>query len=199
MQTSERSYAQIEKEALSLVFAVRHFHQYFFGHQFKLVTDHKPLLTKLGPNTAILSMVAPRMQRWVVILSAYNYQIQFKPTQQHSNVDAFSRLPCKVQRVTVNTLNFIVGQILALPVTVKHVEALTHHDPLLHRVCSYVRRGWPYSVSEDLQPYWHRRYELFMKGDFHVGELSSRSIKAEEAPHLRISQRPPRQGEDEGH
>ena len=83
-------------------------------------------------------MVAARKQQWALILSAYSYQIQFKPTQQHSNVDALSRLPCNVQHLTVDSLNFTVGQILALPVTVERVEALTHQDPLLHRVCSYV-------------------------------------------------------------
>ena len=110
-------------------------------------------------------MAAARMQRWALTLSAYNYQIQFKLTQQHRNVDALSRLPCKVQHLKANTLNFTVGQILALPVTVEHVEAMTRQDPLLHRVYSYVRNSWPASVSEDLKPYWYRRHELSTEGD----------------------------------
>ncbi|XP_048469371.1 TBC1 domain family member 13, partial [Rhincodon typus] len=37
-------YAQIEKEGLLVIFGVRRFHQYIYGWEFVVVTDHKPLL-----------------------------------------------------------------------------------------------------------------------------------------------------------
>ena len=43
LTVSERNYSQLEKEALSLVFAIQKFHQYLYGHEFTLCTDHKPL------------------------------------------------------------------------------------------------------------------------------------------------------------
>ena len=50
---SEKGYAQLEKEALSLIFRVKKFHQFLYGHKFTLVTDHKPLTTILGPKKGL--------------------------------------------------------------------------------------------------------------------------------------------------
>ena len=94
---SERNYAQIEKEALALVFGVQHFHQDLYGRKFTLVTDHKPLMTILGPKKGIPSLAAARLQRWEILLSGYRYEIKFKSTHQHCNADALSKLPLDVK------------------------------------------------------------------------------------------------------
>ncbi|KAL9976940.1 hypothetical protein ACROYT_G014287 [Oculina patagonica] len=91
---SERNYSQIEKEALAIVFGVRKFHKYLYDRTFHLYTDHKLLVTILGPKTAVPTLAAARMQRWVVILQAYSYQVEYRPSTEHGNADALSCLPC---------------------------------------------------------------------------------------------------------
>ena len=77
LSTSERNYAQVEKEALSPVFGVKRFHNYPYGRTFTLVTDHKPLTTILGSKKQVPPLAAARLQRWAIILSAYKYEIEF--------------------------------------------------------------------------------------------------------------------------
>ena len=94
LSSSERNYAQIEKEALSLIFGIKKFHQYLYGRKFLLDRPQtKPLLAILGPKKGIPSLAAARLQRWAVLLSAYHCEIEFKPTDDHGNADGLSRLP----------------------------------------------------------------------------------------------------------
>ena len=49
----ERKYSHLEKEALSIVFGVKRFHQYLFGRPFVIVSDHRTLKYHLSEQKGI--------------------------------------------------------------------------------------------------------------------------------------------------
>ena len=163
----EKRYAQVE-EALSLVFGVKKFHQFLYGRHFTLITDHKPLTAILGPKKGVPSLAAARMQRWALLLSGYNYDIHFRPTQAHGNADGLSRLPLQDTSTVGNyedAMVFNIAQVDALPVQASQVMSATRRDPLLSKVLRYARTGWPAEVPNELCPFWRRREEIVVEGD----------------------------------
>ena len=163
LSKAEKGYSQLEKEALSLIYGVKKYHQYLYGRRFLLMTDHKPLLTILGPKKQLPTLAAARLQRWALTLSAYQYDIQFRPTGEHCNADGFSRLPVIVsepfQDVAPSSV-FNLMQIAHLPVDADTLQKATRTDPLISHVVMYTLTGWPSTVEPELKPYWTKRMEL---------------------------------------
>ena len=59
LTSSERNWAQIEKEALSVLFGLERFNQYTYGRPVKVENDHKPLAAILRKP---LSQAPKRLQ-----------------------------------------------------------------------------------------------------------------------------------------
>ena len=50
---TEERYAQFEKEALGITWACERFREYLVGMQFRVETDHKPLVSLLGDRRIV--------------------------------------------------------------------------------------------------------------------------------------------------
>ncbi len=166
LSAAEHNYPQIEREALSLVYGVKKFHQYLWGRKFELVTDHKPLVMIFHEHKALPVMAARRIQRWAYILMGYDYSIRFRPTEKHGNADCFSRLPLgpdpRFDREEMTSE--IVGQLEedGNPITAREIAAASRRDPILSKVIHMVQSGWSEVQPEvaTLKAYWSRRLEL---------------------------------------
>ena len=106
LSSTERGYAQLEREALALINGVRQFHKYLIGRKFTLVTDHRPSLKILGSKQGISTLAAARLQRWAIVLSAYDCDLEFTPGINNQEADMPSRLPLLVDAIDPNEITY---------------------------------------------------------------------------------------------
>ena len=161
---AERNYSTLEKEALAIIFGVKKFHQFLYGHSFTIKTDHKPLEGLLNEKKGIPALAAPRIQRWALTLSAYEYKISYKAGQTNGNADGLSRLPLPEMPESVPVPGetiLLMEHLEGTPVHSGHIKEWTKRDPILSRVLRFILEGWPTkNNSEELNPYFTKRSEL---------------------------------------
>eukprot|EP00731_Ephydatia_muelleri_P021136 Em0013g863a len=114
---AERKYSQLDKEALAIVFGVDKFHH-----------------TSLQWIAPIPQMVSPRVQRWALTLSAFDYTNSFRAGKLQGNADALSRLPLQHSPEEVPTPGDMILLLEALdlseaPISAAAINKLTGKDP----------------------------------------------------------------------
>ncbi|XP_037528675.1 uncharacterized protein K02A2.6-like [Rhipicephalus sanguineus] len=165
---AECNYSQLEKEALALVFGVARFKDYLYGHEFVLVTDHKPLTGLLNPKKAIPPMAAARIQRWALFLANYSYTVQYRKGSDHSNADALSRLPLpgsapREGHSDEREYVLFAQAMEETAICAREVKEMTDRDTTLQQVKEWIFAGWPVfrpQNHEQYRPYFNRRMEL---------------------------------------
>lgn len=158
LTTTQRKYSQIQKEALAIIFALQKFHQFLYGRHFILVTDHKPLLALFGPNKGTPALAANRLARWALMLSQYDYSIEYRKTADHGNADALSRLPAgpdakfdgEEHGADIDTVCTIKTISLQLnPIDPGALARESKKDPVISTIIRYTKEGWPPQDSRE--------------------------------------------------
>ena len=87
LNSAERNYSAIEREALAIIFGIKRYRHYLQDEQFEIISDHRPLQwleSHKNENS--------RLGRWAIELSAVKYKISYKPGREHGNADFLSRI-----------------------------------------------------------------------------------------------------------
>lgn len=161
LSPAERNFSQLHREALAIIFGIKLFHKYIYGHEFTICTDHQALREIFSPKKGTPSVAAARLQRWAVILSMYNYKIEYRKGHDMRNADALSRLPLSsstnVDSGRINSLNLNDE---SCPIDVKKIQEHMKQDKVLSTVYDFIIKGWPNKIPLDLQPYYSKRNSL---------------------------------------
>ena len=160
LNKNEINYSQVDEEGASIILAFKKFNQYLLGNNFTLTIDNKAIKKIFDPKTEINSIAAGLLARWALLLTQYNYTLEFRKSNKHLNADMLSRLPVTktAKGPSCNVISHI--QIETLPVTAAEMKISTKNDAILFEALKYLRDDkWPEHISQELRPYFTKRNE----------------------------------------
>ena len=95
---SEKRYPPHKLEFLALKWAVSDkFKDYLYGSNFTVLTDNNPMTYVL--TTAKLDATG---HRWLAALTAFNFNIVYRPGKKNGDADGLSRLPQPTDKDSTN-------------------------------------------------------------------------------------------------
>lgn len=142
LSETQKKYAQIDKDAYSIMFGVRRFYQYLYGNKFALITDHRPLVQIFSPSKSLPVYSAMKMQHYAIFLQEFNYTIRYRKSEDHGNADCLSRLPLKNKRDGFDVANvFELNMLQTLPIDANSVAVETQKDMELSKLLHALQSG----------------------------------------------------------
>ena len=146
---------------------MRKFHCYIYGRHFRLLTDHKPLLSIFGSKVGVAAYSANRL-RWELVLLAYDFVIEYRRSTHFGQAGALSRLIASknlpedediVIAKIEQDVRAVQGDVIRhFPVTKEDIRRMTEEDPELELVVEAVNtRRWPKFLAGSTLHAFHSR------------------------------------------
>ena len=150
-----------------MVHGIHRFHTYLYGSTFKVISDHKPLQSIFSKP---LHAAPPRLQRMLLKVQGYNFDVDCRPGHTMTLADTLSHLPntqntaqlnlpCHVDNMDIDLMNFFQDK-------QDKIKANTASDPTLKILSQAIFEGWPdeiKSVDPRIREYWNYRDELALQ------------------------------------
>ncbi len=161
---TESRYAQIEKEILALVFATQKFHDFIYGRNVTVETDHQPRITILKKS---LHTASAHLQSMMLKLQRYSLNVIHKRGKERFVADALSHahLSSTEPPLTDDLLEVMTLQVLSLQQT-EELRSVIKSDPACQRLVDMIMHGWPSSfkeLSHDIRPFFAMREEFVVE------------------------------------
>ena len=196
---TEKHYASIEKEMLAVVWGLERFHQYTYGREVIVHSDHKLLQTIVNKP---LDKAPRRLQGMLMRSQAYNFKLVWKPGKQQVIADTLSRAVDPESHndgeEMIEKLAALTTYLLMRPEKLEQLKRETQDDIQLNLLKETIITGWPdnkKSFNPLLMPYYAYADELavqdgiIFKGERVVIPQSMRAETRQEihGAHLRIN------------
>ena len=146
---TERRYAQMEKEALAIVWSLEHWADLLIGKNFHVETGHKPLVPLL--STKLIDELPVHVQRFRMRLLRFCFMICHVPGKELHTADALSRAPQDANDLPHGDftelvevyLNAVLYTLPASDHRLAQIREELKKDDTLQVVMHYTINGWP--------------------------------------------------------
>jgi hypothetical protein len=154
---AEKKYANIEKEALGVVFGVKRFHQYLAGRHFIIQADHAPLRYIFDNNKPVNDRISARLQRWCLVLKSYDFSVFNIKGEEMFLPDFLSRVQ---HTSSIDEDELIISFTLQeneIPLF-KEIQTESKSSEIA-KIIQYVQKKWPLHIPQKLMPYSKDKWE----------------------------------------
>lgn len=94
-----------------------------------------------------LTAAPARLQRMLLLLQRYDYQIRYRPGRDMTLADSLSRIPNNAPNAEIQ-LDVKVCFLQFANAKLEEIRKNTRHDPTLHRLMYYIMNGFPPSIQD---------------------------------------------------
>ncbi|KAL1446090.1 hypothetical protein WDU94_005684 [Cyamophila willieti] len=173
LNSSQKNYAQVEKEMMAILVGCLRFHKYIFHKKVSVETDHKALESLFKKP---LSQVPARIQRMMLKIQAYDLDVKYVPGKYLYLADMLSRAPLPLEETSVENDEIIdIDNDVICQVDLVHknvcfsseklakLKEETDKDTCLSKLKAVVKEGWPHDktlIDKELLPFWNFRDEI---------------------------------------
>ena len=166
LSAAERNYAQIDREALGIMFGVCKFHSYLWGRKFTLVTDHKPLVAIFGCKKGLPELVTARMHRYAIRLSSFDFVVEHRKGINNGNADALSRIPLPTTGNGAEDRHVYLVRQDVSPLSLAEIQEETRNDAVLSDLMNVLQVGVGEACPKDaFRPFWKFRQSLSIENN----------------------------------
>ena len=133
LRTHEKNYGITELEGLGVVWAVKYFRHYLYGHHCKVFTDHEALKSLL--NTP---QPSGKLARWGMAIQELDIEILYRSGKKNTNADALSRSPLPDEGASEDVSFGIVAATDVATAEEESFQALQRKDAKLDEVAKFL-------------------------------------------------------------
>jgi len=151
----EKRYAQIEREALAVLYGLQKMHTYIYGRKITVSTDHKPLVGVFAKPTQSI-----RLERIALRAQDYDFTLIYEPGSGNI-ADGLSRLPTTAPSSVTNFVEehvrFVKKDMSLL--SIEEIQEAGKADAELQRIKVAINEGWT-KLDESLKRWIGIKEEL---------------------------------------
>lgn len=163
LSVAEKKYPILHREALAIVFAMEKFYKYVYGHFVEIHSDHKPLEGIFQAKKGAPTVIANRVQRYILRMSIFDYRIKYVKGSDIGHADCLSRLPLNVKSSLVDEIEGKICKVKSLSpkINVEVIAQFTEGDRKLRKVKENILNGWNNdAVKKELSHYFSKNESL---------------------------------------